>query len=99
MDYGVGQCIDQDDNQPFRVAKSNCYETEWSTKCTSTHTTAKVRDAISAEILYHSDTNGQWRPEKTEVRFLSKRSAEADLMIPLVACLCRLQAKGLPDRQ
>ena len=103
MDYGVGQCIDRDDNQrcsaSFLVTNDHCYEIEWSTECTSTYTTAEVRDAASAEILFQSDTKGQWRPEKVEVSSYQKTLQRLQLMIPSAACLCRLQAKGLPGRQ
>ena len=73
MDYAVEKCIDSDGNQrcsaPFLVTKDSCYEIEWSTEGTLTHTTVEVRDAKSAEIVYYRDTNGQWTPEKGEVSF------------------------------
>jgi hypothetical protein len=71
MDYAVEKCIDGDGNQrcsaPFLVSKDTCYELEWSTEGTLTHTTVEVRDAKSAEIVYYRDTNGQWTAEKGEV--------------------------------
>ena len=72
MDYAVEKCLDSDGNRrcsaPFLVTKDSCYEIEWSTEGTLTHTTVEVRDAKSAEIVYYRDTNGQWTPEKGEVR-------------------------------
>ena len=41
---------------------------------TSTHTTTEVRDAVSVEILYHSDTNGQRRPDKDRGKSVIKKS-------------------------
>ena len=71
MDYAVEKCLDGDGNRrcsaPFLVTKASCYEIEWSTEGTWTHTTVEVRDAKSAAIVYYRDTNGQWTPEKGEV--------------------------------
>lgn len=72
LDFAVEKCIDKDGNQrcskPFLVTKSTCYNIEWSTEGTISHTTVEVRDAGSDEIVYYRDTNGQWTPEKGEVR-------------------------------
>jgi hypothetical protein len=71
MDYAVEKCIDADGNQrctkPFLVTKSTCYNIEWSTDGTLSHTTVEVRDAGSNEIVFYRDTNGEWTPEKGEV--------------------------------
>lgn len=72
LDFAVEKCIDGDGNQrcsaPFLVTKSTCYEIEWKTEGTLTHTTAEVRDVKSDEVVFYRDTNGHWTPEKTEVR-------------------------------
>jgi hypothetical protein len=71
LDFAVEKCIDADGNKrctaPFLVTKSTCYEIEWSTEGTLSHTTVEVRDAGSDELVYYRDTNGQWTPEKGEV--------------------------------
>jgi hypothetical protein len=71
MDYAVEKCIDADGNQrcskPFLVQESKCYNIEWSTEGTLSHTTVEVRDAGSGEMVYYRDTNGEWTPEKGEV--------------------------------
>ena len=71
LDFAVEKCIDGDGNKrcstPFLVTKSTCYEIEWSTEGTLSHTTVEVRDAGSDELVYYRDTNGQWTPEKGEV--------------------------------
>ncbi|KAI1335290.1 hypothetical protein F5Y15DRAFT_256025 [Xylariaceae sp. FL0016] len=74
MDYAVEKCLDGDGNtrcsKPFLVTKSACYNVEWSTEGTLTHTTAEVRDAGSNELVYYRDTNGEWTPEKGELVYL-----------------------------
>lgn len=74
MDYAVEKCLDNDGNQrcskPFLVTKSTCYNIEWSTDGTLSHTTVEVRDAGSNEMVYYRDTNGQWTPEKGELVYL-----------------------------
>ncbi|ORY66090.1 uncharacterized protein BCR38DRAFT_338777 [Pseudomassariella vexata] len=74
MDYSVEKCLDSDGNmrcsKPFMVSKSTCYNVEWRTEGTLTHTTVEVRDAGSNEIVYYRDTNGQWTPEKGELVYL-----------------------------
>jgi hypothetical protein len=71
LDYAVEKCIDADGNQrcttPFLVKQGTCYNIEWSTEGTLSHTTVEVRDAGSNEIVYYRDTNGEWTPEKGEV--------------------------------
>lgn len=44
-----------------------CYNIEWSTEGTISHTTVEVKDAGSGEMVYYRDTNGEWTPEKGEV--------------------------------
>lgn len=74
LDFAVEKCIDADGNKrcstPFLVTKSTCYEIEWSTEGTLSHTTVEVRDAGSDELVYYRDTNGQWTPEKGELVYL-----------------------------
>lgn len=74
LDYAVEKCIDSEGNQrctkPFLVTKSTCYNIEWSTEGTLSHTTVEVRDAGSSEIVYYRDTNGEWTPEKGELVYL-----------------------------
>jgi len=74
LDFAVEKCIDSDGNQrcskPFVVTKSTCYNIEWSTEGSLSHTTVEVRDAGSNEIVYYRDTNGQWTPEKGELVYL-----------------------------
>lgn len=71
LDYAVEKCLDDDGNvrctKPFLVAKSTCYNIEWSTEGAVSHTTVEVRDAGSGEMVYYRDTNGEWTPEKGEV--------------------------------
>lgn len=71
LDFAVEKCIDADANQrcskPFLVSKDTCYNIEWSTEGTISHTTVEVRDAGSDELVYYRDTNGEWKPEKGEV--------------------------------
>ena len=65
------KCLDADANvrctKPFLVKRGVCYNIEWATDGTLTHTTVEVRDSGSGEIVYYRDTNGEWRPEKGEV--------------------------------
>lgn len=74
LDFAVEKCVDKDGNQrcskPFLVTKSTCYNIEWSTEGTISHTTAEVKDAGSGELVYYRDTNGEWTPEKGEVCFV-----------------------------
>lgn len=67
-------CLDTDGNirctPPFLVSKDTCYNIEWSTNATLSHTTVEVRDAKSGEIVYYRDTNGDWTPEKGELVYL-----------------------------
>ncbi|TLD23593.1 Arginine biosynthesis bifunctional protein [Venturia nashicola] len=74
LDYAVEKCLDDDGNvrcsKPFLVAKSTCYNIEWSTEGTVSHTTLEVRDAASGEMVYYRDTNGEWTPEKGELVYL-----------------------------
>ncbi|KAG8848854.1 hypothetical protein FRB96_000986 [Tulasnella sp. 330] len=74
LDFAVEECIDKDANQrctkPFLVSKDTCYQLEWKTDGTLTHTTAEVRDAGSDEIVYYRDTNGEWTPEKGELVYI-----------------------------
>ncbi|KAH6646664.1 hypothetical protein BKA67DRAFT_580173 [Truncatella angustata] len=74
LDYAVEKCVDSEGNarcsKPFLVARSTCYQIEWSTEGTLTHTTAEVRDAGSGELVYYRDTNGEWTPEKGELVYL-----------------------------
>jgi len=74
LDFAVEKCVDADGNQrcskPFLVTKSTCYNFEWTTEGTVSHTTVEVRDAGSGEIVYYRDTNGQWTPEKGELVYL-----------------------------
>lgn len=74
LDFAVEECVDEDANQrcskPFLVSKDTCYQLEWSTDGTLTHTTAEVRDAGSDEIIYYRDTNGEWTPEKGELVYI-----------------------------
>lgn len=71
LDYAVEKCLDDDGkvrcSKPFLVAKSTCYNIEWSTEGAVSHTTLEVRDAGSGELVYYRDTNGEWTPEKGEV--------------------------------
>jgi hypothetical protein len=71
MDFAVQKCVDEDGNQrcskPFLVEGDKCYNIEWSTKGTLSHTTVEVKDAGSGEMVYYRDTNGEWTPEKGEV--------------------------------
>lgn len=80
MDYAVEKCIDADGNKrcstPFLVRSDVCYQIEWSTEGTISHTTVEVRDAGSDEMVYYRDTNGEWTPEKGEVCFLLRRYHE-----------------------
>jgi len=74
MDFAVEKCLDKGGNvrctKPFLVSESTCYNIEWETDGTLTHTTAEVRDAGSNEIVYYRDTNGEWTPEKGELVYL-----------------------------
>ena len=71
MDYAVESCLDTDGNvrcsKPFLVVASTCYQLQWSTEGTISHTTVEVRDAGSNEIVYYRDTDGEWTPDKGEV--------------------------------
>lgn len=71
LDFAVEKCLDADGNKrctlPFAVTKSTCYNIEWDTDGTLSHTTVEVRDAGSDEIVYYRDTNGEWTAEKNEV--------------------------------
>jgi hypothetical protein len=73
MDYAVEKCIDADNNirctKPFLVTEGGCYNIEWSTDGKLSHTTVEVRDAGSSELVFYRDSNGEWKPEKGEVRF------------------------------
>jgi hypothetical protein len=88
MDFAVEKCIDDDGNQrcskPFLVEKATCYNIEWSTEGTLSHTTVEVKDAGSGEMVYYRDTNGEWTPENGEVSFypreMGKREANNVLM-------------------
>ena len=68
------KCIDSDGNKrcttPFLVSKDTCYNLEWKTEGTVSHTTVEVRDAGSDELVYYRDTNGEWKPEKGELVYL-----------------------------
>ena len=83
MDYAVEKCIDGDGNKrcstPFLVQSDVCYNIEWKTDGTVSHTTVEVRDAGSSEMVYYRDTNGEWTPEKGEVSFLGKDSKGLEL--------------------
>ncbi|KAG5982156.1 hypothetical protein E4U55_002226 [Claviceps digitariae] len=74
LDYAVEKCLDSDGNvrctKPFPVAKNSCYRLEWSTDGTLSHTTVEVRDAGSGELVYYRDTNGEWKPEKSELVYI-----------------------------
>lgn len=74
MDYAVEKCLDSEGNvrctKPFLVSEGSCYNLEWTTDGTLSHTTVEVRDAGSAEIVYYRDTNGEWKPEKNELVYL-----------------------------
>ncbi|KAF2437089.1 hypothetical protein EJ08DRAFT_667119 [Tothia fuscella] len=74
MDYAVEKCLDADKNvrctKPFLVAKDECYNIEWKTEGTLSHTTVEVRDAGSGDIVYYRDTNGEWEPEKGELVYM-----------------------------
>ncbi|KAI2602035.1 hypothetical protein GGR54DRAFT_645432 [Hypoxylon sp. NC1633] len=74
LDYAIETCTDADGNarcsKPFLVTKSTCYQLEWRTEGTFTHTTAEVRDAGSGEMVFYRDTNGEWTPEKGELVYL-----------------------------
>lgn len=74
LDYAVEKCLDSDGNQrcstPFLVTKSTCYNIEWDTDGTLSHTTVEVRDAGSDELVFYRDTNGEWTPEKGELVYL-----------------------------
>jgi hypothetical protein len=74
LDFAVEKCIDDDGKQrcskPFLVTKATCYNIEWSTEGTLSHTTVEVRDAGSGEIVFYRDTNGEWTPEKGELVYL-----------------------------
>ncbi|EPE29081.1 hypothetical protein GLAREA_00239 [Glarea lozoyensis ATCC 20868] len=74
LDYAVEKCLDSDGNvrctKPFLVEKDKCYNVEWSTNATLSHTTVEVRDAGSGEMVYYRDTNGQWTPDKGELVYL-----------------------------
>ncbi|KAI1772982.1 hypothetical protein F4818DRAFT_129841 [Hypoxylon cercidicola] len=74
LDYAVETCMDGDGHarcsKPFVVTKSTCYQLEWRTEGTFTHTTAEVRDAGSGEMVYYRDANGDWTPEKGELVYL-----------------------------
>ncbi|CEJ91298.1 hypothetical protein VHEMI07020 [[Torrubiella] hemipterigena] len=74
MDYAIEKCLDKEGNirctKPFLVAEGGCYNLEWTTDGTLSHTTVEVRDAGSSEIVYYRDTNGQWKPEKNELVYL-----------------------------
>jgi hypothetical protein len=78
-DDGNARC-----SKPFLVSKSKCVTISWSTEgvvsyrpirsegnqlmVQVSHTTAEVRDAGSNEIVTYKDINGDWTPEKGEVR-------------------------------
>jgi len=74
MDYAVEKCLDPDGNirctKPFLVAESTCYNLAWSTDGVLSHTTIEVRDAGSDEIVYYTDVNGEWTPEKGELVYV-----------------------------
>ncbi|KAI6084728.1 hypothetical protein F4821DRAFT_166275 [Hypoxylon rubiginosum] len=74
LDFAVEKCMDDNGetrcSKPFVVTKSTCYQFEWRTEGTITHTTAEVRDAGSGEIVFYRDTNGDWTPEKGELVYL-----------------------------
>jgi hypothetical protein len=76
MDYAVEKCVDSDGNtrcsKPFLVSSDGCYKLSWTTDGTVSHTTAEVRDAASGELVYYRDTNGEWKPEKSEVSLRAK---------------------------
>jgi hypothetical protein len=101
LDFAVEKCIDADGNKrcstPFLVSKSTCYEIEWSTEGTLSHTTVEVRDAGSDELVYYRDTNGQWTPEKGEAsRTFFSSENHPNLH---TARLLGLQAQSLEDRK
>ena len=74
LDFAVEKCVDADGNQrcskPFLVEKATCYNIEWSTEGTLSHTTVEVKDAGSGEMVFYRDTNGEWTPDKSEVSFI-----------------------------
>jgi hypothetical protein len=74
LDFAVEKCLDDDGKQrcskPFLVTKATCYNIEWSTEGTLSHTTVEVRDAGSGEMVFYRDTNGEWTPEKGELVYL-----------------------------
>ena len=74
LDFAVEKCVDADGNQrctaPFPVVKNTCYNIQWSTEGTFSHTTAEVKDAGSSEIVYYRDTDGEWTAEKNELVYL-----------------------------
>ncbi|KAI1103291.1 hypothetical protein F4804DRAFT_310660 [Jackrogersella minutella] len=74
LDFAVEACYDDEGNTrcsgPFLVTESTCYNIEWKTEGTLTHTTAEVRDAGSGEIVFYRDTDGDWTPNKGELVYL-----------------------------
>jgi len=74
MDYAIERCLDSDGNvrctKPFLVEADGCYNIEWNTEGTLSHTTVEVRDSGSSEMVYYRDTNGEWKPEKNELVYL-----------------------------
>ena len=88
MDFAVEKCVDDDGNQrcskPFLVEKATCYNIEWSTEGTLSHTTVEVKDAGSGEMVYYRDTNGEWTPDKGEVSFHAREKGQEKRLICLV---------------
>jgi hypothetical protein len=104
LDYAVEKCLDKDGNQrctkPFLVKKSTCYNIKWSTDGALSHTTAEVRDAGSNEIVFYRDTDGEWTPDKGEVRdFLGRPAlnAHSPLFATTAPTLCVCVTVGMPD--
>jgi hypothetical protein len=65
MDFAVEKCVDDDGNQrcskPFLVEKATCYNIEWSTEGTLSHTTVEVKDAGSGEMVYYDFKPKVWK--------------------------------------
>lgn len=111
MDYAVEKCKDSEGNtrcsKPFLVSKSTCYQLEWRTEGALTHTTAEIRDIKSGELVFYRDTNGDWTPEKGEVRHLSYYACleyrrKMHLLIVFAMCevrLSRFQTQGPGNRK
>merc|ERR1712169_70883 len=73
LDFAVEKCLDSDGNQrctkPFLVSKSTCYNIEWSTEGTISHTTVEVKDAASGELVYLDFKPKVWKTGNDTVEY------------------------------